>query len=135
MNNQVNPTDTSVKAVCYHDGECPLCRIEINTMKKMDKYNSIRWVDISKEKEVLRKAGITYKQAMDRIHVEDENGNVKTGVCAFLTVWNHLPYYRRMVPIIKRVPFLLPAMKLVYGLFARYRLPLTGKKQITEEKG
>lgn len=124
-----------VKAVCYHDGECPLCNIEIKAMKKTDKANAIRWVDISKEKEALREAGITYKEAMDRIHVQNENGQMLTGVLGFMTVWKLLPYYRRVVPVIKNVPFLLTIMEAGYRLFTRYRLPLTGKKQIKRGEG
>ncbi len=49
-------------------------------------------------------------------------------VRGFLLVWKQLPYYRRIVPIVEHVPLLLPIMEAVYSLFAKYRLPLTGKK-------
>jgi predicted DCC family thiol-disulfide oxidoreductase YuxK len=31
----------------FHDGECPICNIEINAMKKLDKAGNINWVDIT----------------------------------------------------------------------------------------
>jgi len=121
------------KATMFHDGECPLCRFEVKAMQKLDTKNSIRWVDICEDKQALDAAGITYRKAMDRIHVQDESQNILTGVRGFLVVWKHLPYYRRLVPIIEKVPFLLTIMEVIYTLFAKYRLPLTGKKQLSKE--
>lgn len=120
------------KAVCYHDGECPLCKIEINAMQKLDKANAIRWVDITKDKLALDAVGITYQQAMDRIHVLDDQQKIVTGVQGFLAIWQHLPYYRRVVPVIQRVPFLLGFLEAGYCLFARYRLVLTGRTSHNE---
>ena len=34
------------KITCFHDGECPICNIEIATMQKIDKANNVNWVDI-----------------------------------------------------------------------------------------
>ena len=124
---------TTPKVTCFHDGECPICNIEINAMKKLDKAGNINWVDISQDKTALAEAGLTYKQPMDRMHVIDENNQIKSGVVGFLQVWKQLPYYRRLAPLIERVPLLLPLMEFFYTIFARYRLPLTGKKQISDQ--
>ena len=129
---EVNLTKTP-KVTCFHDGECPICNIEINAMKKLDKAGNINWVDISQDKAALAEAGLTYKQTMDRMHVMDEHNQIQSGVVGFLQVWKQLPYYRRLAPFIERVPFLLPLMEFFYTIFARYRLPLTGKDQISEE--
>ena len=32
---------TTPKVTCFHDGECPLCNLEINGMKKLDKAGNI----------------------------------------------------------------------------------------------
>ena len=101
-------------------------------MKKLDKAGNINWVDITHDKAALAKVGLTYKQAMDRMHIIDENQQLQSGVIGFLHVWKQLPYYRCIAPIIENVPLLLPLMEFFYRIFARYRLPLTGKKQIEE---
>lgn len=124
---------TKSKVTMYHDGECPLCKFEVKTMQKLDIANAIHWVDITKDKEALEKSGITYQQAMARIHVQDESQKMLTGVRGFMTVWKHLPYYRRIVPVIEHIPFLLPVLESIYTLFAKYRLPLTGKKSQPSE--
>ena len=121
-----HPNQIIKKAVCYHDGECPLCKLEIKLMQKVDKNSAIEWIDITKDKAALAKAGITYKQAMDRIHVIDANKEMQTGVQGFIAVWKHLPYYRYLVPIVK-LPFIFPIMEMGYRVFARYRLSLTGR--------
>ena len=116
------------KVTMFHDGECPLCKYEVKMMQKLDTKKAIHWVDISKNKEALNNAGISYEAAMARVHVQDENQKMQTGVRGFLLVWKQLPYYRRVVPVIEKVPFLLTIMEKAYSLFAKYRLPLTGKK-------
>lgn len=119
------------RVVCFHDGDCPICNVEINSMKKLDKHGQIEWVDINHEHERLAAAGITYKQAMDRIHVMDSEQNMQTGVRGFLLVWKRLPYYRRLAVVVEKVPFLMNIMEYGYRVFAYYRLPLTGKKRLS----
>ena len=93
MNNNINTEPP--KATVYHDGDCPMCSKEVALMQKIDVAKAIRWVDITKDKQALDDAGITYQQAMDRIHVADQSQQMHTGVEGFLKVWQHLPYYRR----------------------------------------
>jgi predicted DCC family thiol-disulfide oxidoreductase YuxK len=118
------------KVTMYHDGDCPLCKFEVKTMQKLDTANAIHWVDITQDKAALEKAGISYKKAMARVHVQDENQNMLTGVAGFIEVWKSLPYYRWLAAIITHVPLLLPISEFFYSGFAKYRLPLTGKKQL-----
>jgi len=118
---------TNDKVTMYHDGDCPLCNYEVNIMKKLDISKAIHWVDITKDKRSLDEAGISYQQAMDRVHVRDENNIMQTGVRGFLLVWKELPYYRRIVPIIEKVPFLLSTLEVFYSFFAKHRLKITGK--------
>ncbi|MCK5811174.1 MAG: DUF393 domain-containing protein [Cocleimonas sp.] len=115
------------KVTCYHDGECPLCQFEIKQMKKVDRQTIIEWIDITKDTAALSKAGINYQQAMDRIHVIDARHTMQTGVRGFLAIWEHLPYYRRVVPFI-RLPIIFPIIELSYRIFAQHRLALTGRK-------
>lgn len=120
---------TSSKVTCFHDGECPICNLEINGMKKLDKAGNIHWIDINQDPEALAATGITYKQAMERIHVIGADQQLQTGVRGFLQVWKQLPYYRRIASLVERLPFLLPVMEMGYRVFAYWRLPLTGKKR------
>ncbi len=126
-------TAAKPKITCFHDGDCPICTIEINAMKKLDKAGNVNWVDFTQDKTALATAGLTYKQAMERMYVIDEHQQLQSGVLGFLQVWKQLPYYRRIATIIENVPGLLLLMEFCYSIFARYRLPLTGKAQLKEE--
>ena len=128
-----NTHTKQAKTICYYDGECPLCKIEINAMKKQDKIKAIQWVDITKNQQALEDAGITYQQAMDRIHIMNDQKQIVTGVRGFLTVWQQLPYYRKLVPLIRSPP-ILSLMEALYSLFARNRLILTGRSQENSSK-
>jgi predicted DCC family thiol-disulfide oxidoreductase YuxK len=121
------------KVTCFHDGECPICSIEINAMKKLDKAGNVKWVDITQDKTALATVGLTYKQAMERMYVIDENQQLQSGVLGFIQIWKQLPYYQRIAPIIINIPLLLQVMEFFYGIFARYRLPLTGKSPLKED--
>jgi predicted DCC family thiol-disulfide oxidoreductase YuxK len=102
-------------------------------MKKIDKANNVNWVDISQDKVALKKVGLTYKQAMEKMYVIDEKNQIQSGVQGFLCVWKQLPYYRKLATVIKTLPFALTILDFFYGIFAYYRLPLTGKKRIQKE--
>ena len=125
MTDSTTPEKKAQQVVCFHDGECPLCELEINFMKKIDKDQSIQWVDINEDKEALEQADITHQQAMDQIHVIDANG-MQTGVDGFILVWQRLPYFRRLVPLVK-LPVINQIAKFGYRLFAKYRLKITGR--------
>lgn len=125
MSEPATPQESTQKVVCFHDGDCPLCNLEINAMKKLDKDQSIQWVDINQDKAALERAGITHQQAMDQIHVMDENG-MQTGVDGFILVWQRLPYFRRLVPLVK-LPVFNQIAKFGYRMFAKYRLKITGR--------
>ena len=126
-------TVSKPKVTCFHDGECPICTIEINAMKKLDKAGNVKWVDIAQDKTALATAGLTYQQAMERMYVIDENQQLQSGLLGFLQLWKQLPYYRRIAPIIENIPLLLPVMEFFYGIFARYRLQLTGRSPLKKE--
>jgi predicted DCC family thiol-disulfide oxidoreductase YuxK len=121
-------SNNTPQITCFHDGECPICRIEINAMKKLDQDNNrVRWVDISTDADALKQAGLTYEEAMSKMYVQDEHG-FSSGVDGFLLLWSTLPYYRRVVPIVNKVPLLKPCLGFFYNLFAKYRLKITGKQ-------
>ena len=121
------------KVTCFHDGECPIYAIEINAMKKLDKTGNVKWVNIAQDKTALATAGLTYRQAMERMYVIDENQQLQSGVLGFLQLWKQLPYYLRITPILENIPLLLPDMEFFYGIFARYRLQLTGRSPLKKE--
>jgi hypothetical protein len=47
------------KVICFNEGQCSICNIEINPMKKLDKAVNINWVDTTYDNNALAKAGLT----------------------------------------------------------------------------
>ena len=116
------------KATVYHDGECSLCQIEVNAMKKIDVDSLIKWVDITKDKQALEAIGLSFEDAMANIHVADESQKLHVGVRGFMNTWQHLRYYRKLEVVVRRTPLLLPILEFAYRLFAKYRLRISARR-------
>lgn len=97
-------------------------------MRRVDAVGAIRWVDVNDDGGELAAVGLGRREALDRLHVIEPSGTVRTGAAGFLALWSRLPYYRRLVPVVRRVPGALAALETAYRVFARHRLALTGRR-------
>ncbi len=112
----------------FWDGGCPLCKREIAYYRGLDTAHRVHWVNIDEEPGAsMLPAGVSRAQAMQRIHAIDRNGEILAGVPAFLAVWEQLPYWRRLPPLLRAVPAALPLADSAYSFFARHRMRLTGR--------
>ncbi len=115
-----SPT-TSTQATMFYDGACPLCRREVAHYQSLDNHKQVDWIDISAAPEKLNEHGIDYNIAMSRLHALDKDGNIHSGVKAFLIIWNALPYYRWLAVVI-RTTRITPVLEWAYVRFARWRI-------------
>ncbi len=109
------------RVTMFYDGGCPLCSREVAHYRRLDKTNRVLWVDFNATPRVLDSVGISYQEAMARLHVRDEAGGIQTGAWAFAAVWEQLPYYRWLARVVRTL-HLLPAIEGAYTRFARWRL-------------
>ncbi len=121
----------------FYDGACPLCSKEVKLYKKLaaneknrGEYDDadIEWIDISKSKVELKEEGIKYADAMQLMHVKDASGVHQVGIDAVLTVWDQIPYYRKLSGFLQKVPALYPLLDKAYRLTARHRMKLPRTK-------
>ncbi len=105
----------------FYDGGCPLCSREVDHYRQLDKLGRIKWVDIHAEPDVVDTLGVTYQQAMARLHVRDRTGRVQTGAWAFAAIWEELPYYRWLARAL-RACGVLAILDYAYQPFASWRL-------------
>lgn len=120
--NEHSPRDASdrQKLVMFFDGSCPLCRREVRHYRRVDRSRRIEWIDINEDRTLLNAFGISYDDAMQRLHVLTRDGRMVGGAYAFAAVWLELPYYRWLAKFLYGTRT-LPALDVLYGKFARWR--------------
>ena len=117
------------KLTFLYDGQCPLCLRETNFLKKRDSFNKINFVDISSENyDASNFRNISYEKAMKNLHGILENGDIIEGLDVLAYSYELIGLGWIYYPT-KLVGF-AQIMKFIYRLWARYRLKITGRKNI-----
>ena len=119
----------------FWDGGCPLCSREIAYYKRIDAEGRVDWVDLTRQPERLVAAGVAQDDAVALIHAVDHSRQetLLVGVPAFMAVWERLPYWCVLPPVMRAVPMAVPAVEVGYRFFARHRLKLTGRSRALAE--
>lgn len=104
----------------FFDGKCNLCSKEIDYYQRIAPKNTFNWVDITKTPGELDKFEIKLSDGLRLMHVADSNGNIFTGVDAFIIMWKQIKYWKFLglfvsLPIVKQIANLL------YQYFADWR--------------
>ena len=102
----------------FFDGNCPICKREINFYKKLEKSNKIVWYDISKDKKSLTLIKKTKKECLKKLHVLNKKGDLKVGVDAFITIWKEIKYFKILAVIIS----FKPVKKILNYLYNHYAI-------------
>lgn len=103
----------------FYDGGCPICRIEVAYYGRIDRRDSIRWIDITQLTDAELPRGKTRDELLGRFHVRD-HGGWHIGVDAFARIWRQLPVWRRFA-FIFGVPGLRQIAELGYRGFLRWQ--------------
>lgn len=104
----------------YYDGQCGLCRREIDYYKKIAPHGLFDWIDVTRDASSLEGLGVTYVQALKLLHVVDDQGCLHIGVDAFIQIWRQIPYWTLLAKI-TGLPVIYPLAKWAYRLFAQWR--------------
>lgn len=109
----------------FFDGECPLCRREIELLRRMDRRARIRFTDLAAEGFAAREDGPGIDELMGQIHARTPDGEWITGVEVFRRLYAAVG----LGPIVAltRLPGVGGALELAYTWFAANRLRLTGR--------
>jgi predicted DCC family thiol-disulfide oxidoreductase YuxK len=108
------------EVIMFYDGGCPLCSREVAHYQGLDKAGRVRWIDITRDFNLLEAFGVSYGSAMQRLHVLSSDGRLLTGAYGFAAIWSELPYYRHLAKLV-RFPGLLPLLDKAYEAFAGWR--------------
>lgn len=120
-NGAARPSSGAQPALVLFDGDCPLCAREIAHYRGLRGAERLTWIDITRERDLEGRFGIGHHEAMARLHVRDTRGRWHTGAWAFAELWSHLPGYRQLARLVRRLR-LVRLLDWGYGHFARWRL-------------
>lgn len=109
----------------FFDGDCPLCRREIDFLIRRDKHGRILASDIAALNFDAGTLGMTQEDFMKEIWGRLPNGEFIKGVEVFRRLYSAVGF-GWMVKV-TRVPGIAWCLDRAYSLFARHRLKLTGR--------
>ncbi|GAV71004.1 DUF393 domain-containing protein [Cephalotus follicularis] len=125
-----SPQDWRIKML--YDGDCPLCMREVNMLRERNKqYGTIKFVDISSDEySPEENQGLEYKTVMGRIHAIQSDGTIVTDVEAFRKLYEQVGL--GWVYAITKYKPIAKIADAVYGVWAKYRLQITGRPPLEE---
>lgn len=108
----------------FYDSHCPLCKSEIEMIRRKDKNNQMMLTDISAEDFDASSTGKTLDELMREIHGRYADGTMVIGVEVFREIYGRLGFGFLVKPT--RWPIIRWPMDLAYRFFAgiRYRAAL-----------
>ncbi|PPS38987.1 thiol-disulfide oxidoreductase DCC family protein [Chroococcidiopsis sp. TS-821] len=121
---------TSWKIKLLYDGECPLCLREVNFLRKRDAGRGlVAFVDIADENyNPKAHGGVDFETAMGRIHAVLPDGTVIKNVEVFRRVYETLGM--GWIYAITKLPVIGAVADMLYGIWADWRLRLTGRPDL-----
>ncbi|XP_047959759.1 uncharacterized protein At5g50100, chloroplastic-like isoform X2 [Salvia hispanica] len=120
------------KVKMLYDGECPLCMREVNMLRERNEgYRTIKFVDISSDEYSPEdNQGLDYETVMGRIHAIQSDGAVVKDVEAFRKLYEAVGL--GWVYAITKYEPIASIADAVYGVWAKYRLQVTGRPPLEE---
>lgn len=109
----------------FFDGACPLCRREIDFLRRLDRRDRVRFTDIAGPDFDASTLGRSQDELMARIHGRDASGAWITGVEVFRRLYGAVGL-GALVPLTRARP-VDAALEWAYEVFARNRLKWTGR--------
>ncbi len=115
----------SARLTLFFDGDCPLCRREIDLLRRIDRDGRVELVDIARPSFLSPDPGVTREDLMARIHARRPDGRWLEGMDVFRAMWEAVGWGWLLAPT--GWPILRPIFDASYRWFARNRLRLTGR--------
>ena len=103
----------------YHDGSCPVCRLEIGRYRRSAGAEHIAFIDVS-DPAVDPGPDLPRQDAMGRFHVRLPSGELKSGASAFVEIWRVLTYWRPAA-MIASLPGARSVLDIGYRLVSPFR--------------
>ncbi len=122
---------TPTKLTLLFDGGCPLCQREVSFLRSRDNQNNIEFVDIdSPNYNPDLYGGISYREAMGRIHALTSSGETLKDVRVFREAYRLVGLGWVYAPT--NWPVLGALVNEIYRLWSKWRLPLTRRPTLDQ---
>ena len=109
----------------YFDGECPICRREIDLMKVFNRRERLQFIDFSNSSYQPTDQNLSQCDLGRVIHARWSDGTVVTGVEVFREMWEAIGL--GFLARISRLSGINTLLVKAYAWFAKNRLRLTGR--------
>ena len=109
----------------FFDGECPLCRREIELVRRLDRRGHVVCTDIARPDFDPTPLGRSHEELMARIHGRLPDGTLVEGVEVFRRLYAAVGFGALVA--LTRLPPISWALEAGYRWFAKNRLRLTGR--------
>ena len=114
----------NAKLTIFFDGECPLCKREVDFLQSRNQKRNLSFIDINgKDFGLYQNYGINYKQAMERIHALKNDGSLIKDIEVFQEAYNWIGLGWIYAPT--KLPVIDKLIEFIYRLWAKYRLRIT----------
>ena len=118
-------TDPSYDFEVFFDGACPLCKREIDMLRRRDRNGRVRFSDLTTLDIERRAEGKSYDELMAHIHGRLPTGEWVEGVEVFRRLYAAAGF--GFLVRLSRLPGIRHTLDAAYAVFARNRLRLTGR--------
>lgn len=106
--------------VVFFDTKCPICKKEMESLKKRNQTGNLIYASLSSEKEIQRfTQKLTLKQALSAISAVNVKGEVLQGTLVLSEIYARTSWL--IIAILLQAPVLKYFFKLVYFIWARFR--------------
>lgn len=119
-----NTTNSLARERVYFDGDCPLCRVVVETVEKEGKSDTTVFHNVH---EGNLPAGVTKELALQAMHVVSTDGTVKKSAQALFSLLEQVPRWRPFART-AQWPLVLPVMEFGYRCISPRRQWLYGDR-------
>ena len=97
-----------------------VCKREIKFYSKIDKDKNFDWVNIHNNTEKIKNTGLSKKELLSILHIQNEKGSIFKGVDAFAIMWSKFQYLKPLSFALKFKPINIFA-NFLYKLWLKTR--------------
>ena len=117
----------------FYDGKCGMCSREIRHYMKISPRETFIWRDIANEPQHLKEINVSQSNALKRLHVIDQDGNIQIGVDAFIAIWRKIPRWR-LLAFLCAMPGIKFTLGVLYNKFADWKFARSTHCQMAVQK-